>query len=91
MWERFLNTVLSLPSEHKVASIIDVGAILASKPMKEHIVPWISRNNKFNIDRKFKGISFCSDNSWKVYKLSTHDEIDRGTSIPDNETFVIFD
>lgn len=91
MWERFLNTVLNLKEEHKVASIIDAGAILASKPMKEHIVPWISKNKKFNKNRKFKGISFCHENSWKVYKLSSHEEIDRGTSIPDNETFVIFD
>jgi hypothetical protein len=59
--------------------------------LKEHIVPWISKSSKFNQDRKFKGILFCTDNTWKVYKLSTQEEIDRGTSVPDNETFVIFD
>lgn len=74
-----------------MASIIDAGAVLASKPLKDHIVPWISKYRQFNPTRKFKGILFCSDNIWKVYKLSSHEFIDRNTSIPDNETFVIFD
>ena len=80
-----------MPDNYNVASIIDAGAVLASKPLREHIVPYIAKHPKFNKDKKFKGISFCSANEWKVFKLSSNEEIERGTSISDAETFVIFD
>lgn len=42
IWKQFLNKLFELPREHKVASIIDAGAILASKSLKDDIVPWIA-------------------------------------------------
>lgn len=84
-------SVLELPKKYKVSSIIDAGAVLASKSLKDEVIPYISTNKKFNDNQQFKGISFCTDNNWKVYKLSSHECIERGTSISDNETFVIFD
>lgn len=84
-------SVLELPKQYRVSSIIDSGAILASKSLKDEVIPWISNHKQFNQNQQFKGISFCADNNWKVYKLSSHECIERGTSISDNETFVIFD
>ena len=91
LWERFVTTVLKLEDEYSVASIIDAGAILAGKDLRNHIVPWIASHKLFNTQGKFKGISYCHENHWKVYKLDSFEEIDRGTSISDDETFVIFD
>ena len=73
----------------KVACIIDAGAILAGKELKE-IVKWLAKHPKFP-RRKFRGISFCDQNVWKVYDLNSHEYVEKGTSIPDHETFVIFD
>ena len=42
-------------------------------------------------EQKFKGISFCDDNHWNVLDLSSQELISKGASIPDDETFVIFD
>ena len=51
---------------------------------------WVANHEKFP-SRKFRGISFCDENVWKVYDLNSHEFIEKGTSIPDHETFVIFD
>ena len=59
--------------------------------MEREIVPWISEHELFNRE-KFAGISFCDENGkWKVYDVESKYYIARGTSIPDHETFVIFD
>lgn len=39
-----------------------------------------------------KGILYCNESGcWKVYDVTTHVTIDRDTSIPEHQTFVIFD
>lgn len=61
------------------------------KSLKDEIVPWIAAHKDFKSDR-FCGISFC-DNSgrWFVYDIEGKFYIPRGTTIPDNQTFVVFD
>lgn len=40
----------------------------------------------------FRGILYCNEiGCWKVYDVSSHTTIDRDTSIPEHQTFVIFD
>ena len=51
---------------------------------------WVANHEKFP-SRKFRGISFCDENVWKVYDLNSREFIEKGTSIPDHETFVVFD
>ncbi len=53
-------------------------------------MPWLAAHPKFN--HKYAGISFCDENGkWKVYDIESKYYIRRGMSIPDHETFVIFD
>jgi hypothetical protein len=53
-------------------------------------VPWLADHPKFN--HKYAGISFCDESGrWKVYDIESKYYIRRGMSIPDHETFVIFD
>jgi hypothetical protein len=86
LWKRFCETVL----ERKTGCIIDAGAILAGKSLEKEIVPWISNHPLFK-KLYFKGISYCNEGVWKVYDTTTHSTIARETSIPEHETFVIFD
>lgn len=83
-WQRFVKSALV----EEVSCIIDAGALLVGKQLKE-IVLWISQQSF--IRKKFKGISFCDNHIWKVYDLKSHEYVERGTSIPDDATFVIFD
>jgi len=54
-------------------------------------VPWIAEHKDFNKD-KYVGISFCDENGkWQVYDIEAKYYINRGTTIPDHQTFVIFD
>ena len=62
---------------------------MVGKELKE-IVKWVAKHENFP-SKKFRGISFCDHNIWKVYDLKTHEFIEKGSSIPDHETFVIFD
>ena len=40
----------------------------------------------------YHGISYCDEyGRWKVYDIESKISIRRGTSIPDHETFVLFD
>ncbi len=49
------------------------------------------KNRRFNKE-KFKGVTFCDENGkWKVYDTVTLSVVERGTSIPEHDTFVIFD
>ena len=70
-WSRFLNVVLELESEDEgISCVIDAGALLVGKELKE-IVKWIAKHENFP-SKKFRGISFCDHNIWKVYDLNTH-------------------
>ena len=64
---------------------------MAGKSLKDSIVPWLATNQTFIQQNKFKGISFCHDNVWKAYKIDSRECVEKGTSIADDETFVIFD
>ena len=54
------------------------------------IVPWISNHPLFK-KLYFKGITYCTEGVWKVFDTATHSTIARESSIPEHETFVIFD
>ena len=87
LWQRFVDLAL----KEKVGCIIDVGALCVGKSLKEQIVPWVAEHENFDKE-KFAGISFCDDNGkWKVYDVEAKFFIERGTTIPDHQTFVIFD
>jgi hypothetical protein len=80
-----------LALEKGVGCIIDAGAICVGKSLKNEIVPWIAEHPKFNAAR-FLGISFCgNDGRWLVYDIEGKFYIPRGTTIPDHQTFVVFD
>ena len=91
LWQKFIQSVLSLSEEYNISSIIDVGALLAGCSLKDEIIPWITCHENFNRNRQFKGVSFCHENEWVVYQLSNFEIIKKGTNLPDHETFVIFD
>lgn len=87
LWQRFIN--LSL--EKKVGCIIDVGALCVGKSLKHEIVPWIAMHELFDSE-KYRGISFCDEfGKWQIFDIEGKFFIDRGTTIPDHQTFVIFD
>lgn len=89
--KKFLTTCLQLDSKHKIGSIIDVGALLAGGSLKEELVPWLAHQPFFQEKKKFRGISFCHEGKWSVFDVEAMEIVDRNSSIPDNETFVIFD
>lgn len=87
LWQRFVDLAL----EKKVGCIIDAGAICVGKSLRDEIVPWIAEHEKFDTD-KYVGISFCDSNGqWFVYDIEGKFYIPRGTTIPDHQTFVVFD
>lgn len=54
-------------------------------------MPWIAEHGQFD-NKKYVGISFCDENGkWQVYDIEAKFYISRGTTIPDHQTFVIFD
>ena len=86
LWQRFVDLAL----EKKVGCIIDAGALCVGKSLKDEIVPWIANHSQF--DSKYLGISFCDNSgSWFVYDIKGKYYVPRGTTIPDHQTFVIFD
>ena len=86
-WSRFLESSLQLRNK-QLGCVIDAGALLVGKELRE-IVEWVANHEQF--PHQFRGISFCDENVWKVYDLNSREFIEKGTSIPDHETFVIFD
>ena len=54
-------------------------------------MPWVANHPLFDC-KKYLGISFCDENGkWQVYDIEAQYYINRGTTIPDHQTFVIFD
>jgi len=87
LWKRFVESSLEL----EVGCIIDAGAVLAGKSLEGKIVPWISSHKLFK-KMNYKGILYCNENGeWKIYDVQSYTTVDRDTSIPEHETFVIFD
>ena len=83
LWETMMLQVLKLAQEGTkgvISAVIDAGAILAGKSLKEDIVPWLRNHPYFEElqecngkkGERFKGISFCDSNTWKVYDLTSH-------------------
>ena len=64
---------------------------MAGRSLENEIVPWISHHEIFK-SLNFRGILYCNENgNWKIYDVVSHTTIGRDTSIPEHETFVIFD
>lgn len=58
--------------------------------IKDVIVPWLAAHPAF--DNKFKGITFCNnDGNWQTLILESNNYVARGSSLPDHNTFVIYD
>jgi hypothetical protein len=91
LWQKLVTKTLELIKEG-VGCIIDAGAILAGKSLEKDIAPWICRHPLFCGSKFFRGITFCDGNGkWHVYDTITLSVVERGTSISEQETFVIFD
>ena len=88
LWQRFITKAL----ESEANCIIDAGALCVGRSLKHEIVPWLANHELFKHHEQYKGISFCNeDGQWMVYELSTKRYLDRGSTIPDHETFAFFD
>ena len=89
LWKRFINQALS----HKVGCIIDAGALCVGRSLRKEIVPWIAEHPYLRENRdQYLGITFCDiDGTWYVYDIESKLCVRRGTTIPDDRTFVIFD
>jgi hypothetical protein len=75
-----------------VGCIIDAGAILVGGSLENEIVPFIAKHELFEGSNNFKGITFCDANGkWKVYDTTTLSIVERGSSIAEQYTFIIFD
>ena len=77
----------------KVGCIIDAGALCVGRSLRKEIVPWIADQPYIKENRdKFIGVTFCdNDGTWYVYDIESKLYVRRGTTIPDDKTFVIFD
>jgi hypothetical protein len=90
MWKRFVDLALS----KEVGCIIDAGALCAGRSLRNEIVPFIADALKLRDpeSKQFLGVSFCdNDGIWLVYDIESKLYVGRGTTIPDDKTFVIFD
>lgn len=89
IWKRFVDLALL----KGVGCIIDAGALCVGKSLRDEIVPWIAEHPSVRDNKeKYLGVTFCDvDGTWFIYDLQSKLYVLRGTTIPDDKTFVVFD